>query len=90
MDSTPAYRTRPARSKPYRSTTTGDPLQDPLLNHTLTASKTSSAFQRPINYLENRIDPITFVFSGVDSAIGAGHKNYALQAPLGAAVWTVD
>jgi hypothetical protein len=76
--------------KAISSTTTGDPLQDPLLNHTLTASKTSGAFQWPINYLENRTDPVPFVLGEVGSAIVVGHKDYALQDSLGAAVWTVD
>jgi len=75
-----------AISQHYYQTFDGDPLQDTLLNYTLTASKTSGAFQRPINYLENPTDPIPFVLGGVGSAIGAGHKDYALQASLEAAV----
>lgn len=79
-----------AISQHYYQAFGGDPLQGPLLNHTLAASKTSSAFQRPINYLENRTGPIPFVPGGAGSATSAGHKDYVLQAPLGAAVWTVD
>lgn len=79
-----------AISQHYYQTFGGDPLQDPLLNHTLTVSKTSGAFGS--RSTTSRTAPTPSCSSSARSAppSARGTKDYALQASLGAAVWNVD